>query len=476
MIARTSKLKLRTFMPSDWPTVSGNPALLVLVMRVFWRRDCPGALHVCYDVSVELRPTHRSLVRSNRLPTPSSAESTDSGPSDLVDIRGGTRRHSIGGALKDGIRGTLLVGLPVVGTLLGGPVGGIAGALLSGSLVYHEDPEKPRLQRLKKAATMAATSAVLGLIPAGGGVLLARVLGGSAGVAAAVGGGLAASSVGGLAGTGTYKALRSNPKISMKAVPFAKSYERKVRQELENRGITAEFSTKKRFALTFRARELQAQNAAAHTAVIASQHLGPALALSLARDLAREQVNQETLSSVDEALEKKLESVSSREVEGVPVKTVKGLVESDRSSAVAMPASVYMDSELPEDSPLTDFILGHELSHVKNRDTVGSVAEANLLEWVENAVEKTESEEQKSTLATTAGELEKQLFIHRQSIETRSDEDGYRFAREQGHSPEDILEQTTEFFGTQEVDDRFLNHPSPHKRVAALGELKDSES
>jgi len=151
----------------------------------------------------------------------------------------------------------------------------------------------------------------------------------------------------------------------------------------------------------------------------------------------------------------------------VPVKTVENLTGTERSSALALPASIYLDSEVPEDSPLTDFIVGHELSHVKNRDTLGTVAEANLLEWVESAAEGD------SSLKSTAEELEKQFLVGQKEIESRADQDGYDFARAQGHTGDEVVEAATEFFGTKEVNDTHHNHPSPHKRVAALRERNE---
>ena len=116
--------------------------------------------------------------------------------------------------------------------------------------------------------------------------------------------------------------------------------------------------------------------------------------------------------------------VYSPQVEGVEVRRVEGLARRDRSMASALYNLILVDAEYHPDSkdPKTDFIVGHEMSHVKWNDSSATLAQDALEEAVESVFRGSGSNTERQQLAELANDLQQAQLADSRRMENRADQ------------------------------------------------------
>lgn len=431
------------------------------------RRREPLPLRRIGDKTFPLRGSLPARVQGQ----PKTAPEEETRELDLVELKGGTAGKSLQSSLFRAGKTALITGLPVAGALLGGPLGLGVGVLASGTLAYLDEKEGTKARKLQRAAKKTLTGVALSLVPAGLGAMVAGALGFSTTAAAAATGAIAPTLLSGLVGADSYKNLRFRGKAEFKEPAFAKAYHGKVQAELEKKGVkwkARPLGLLKR--LSPAAREEHARKVIAATAIVACRHLGPAVTLALANQVGKEGLPESKRAGLDAGLlQQKVKPVSTELVDGVPVHRIEGLKKAESSPGIAQTASVFLDSEhQPSGDALSDFIVGHELSHVKNQDVVGSLAENKVYTTLEDVAHKSGDPGELEALIETGRQIEEQYYRNSRETEFRCDSDGFEHARSRGHSSEEIVQAATELFGEQDHRNDFSLHPSGKKRVEAL--------
>lgn len=376
-----------------------------------------------------------------------AAEAALEAPRDLVEIAGSScaaRRR----ALKNASRFAVTTGLPLVATAAGGLPGLIAGTALAGAATTWTSRQAELSGRLSEGVKQAA-------LVAGGGALLslADLAWSGLGPVLAVGAAVAGTAA---AGFLEYEAARGPAHFEVNLNKLASGYQQAAARELEQAGH-AQAAAKVQSLAPGRSHE-QAQLALAQTALLTSHHLSPAVAMGLVRELGRRRTDLELLSQLDGDPED-TQLVSSEVYGGIKVRRLEGLEENAGHSAQAGYAQILLDDrfQVGQGDPLSDFVFGHEKSHIEHRDNAARIAGNALQEAV--------------VASFGRGPLAGQLFLaaRRQTheVEKRCDKDGLLFAQAQGHSRDSVLAAAEELFSIK-ADATKNEHPEAAQRMLSL--------
>jgi len=403
--------------------------------------------------------------------SPPDAPKTTSEPQerDLVELNTGRSGYALRKAALNAGEFLLKNTLPFVGAAVAGPVGLAVGALATAGLEYLDRPGQSPKHRIagaaKKALLTTAMASGLGLFG-----MLSPALPSILQTGAAALGTLSA-------GVLEFGAHKTGQKGEVHAGKLASEYKKRAGKLLAEAGHPdALKKVGHGFSLSKEARRLKNQIRLVQTALIVNHHLGPAAAVALAGDIGRERVDTAALTeTIDKFYSEK--AVSKHQVEGVEVRRVNGLAGRDRSMASALYDLILVDAEYHPDSkdPKTDFILGHELSHVKWNDSSATLAQDALEEAVESVFRSSGSNTERQQLAELADDLQQAQLADSRRMENRADQEGLRHALKRGHSGPDILRSATEIFGEEDSPDAFQPHPNGAKRVAAIRRSLETE-
>lgn len=381
---------------------------------------------------------------------------------DLVEIRDGSVGSSLRKGLANAGRFLFTSGLPALGGALAGVPGILAGVALVGTLTYVDSAEKNPAARLRGALLQGAGSglaaATLGL-----GSLLAAPLG-----AAIQGGGAALGAV--AAGALDYQAARGQVDYQVKLPRFAKLYQERAEAALDKAGHPEALKgVKSGIAFSPESRKRAAQLQLAKTALIVNHHLGPAAAVALAGEIGREHVNAQALGALSDQ-SPQLKTETQQTVDGVQVQRLEGFTRTARTQGMALFDRVLLDAELNPESgdALSDFITGHELSHVRHKDSSATLLHQALTGAVGKIAASTSDLGEQSRLRDLSNDLAGAILADSRELEFRADREGLKHALERGHQPSDVLAAAAGLFGEEQSQDAYAPHPSGARRMDAL--------
>jgi Peptidase family M48 len=393
---------------------------------------------------------------------PPARVGTETAPKDLIELNTGSPVFALKKGLKNAGSFMLRNGLPFVGAALGGPVGLVVGAVATGTIEYLDRPDQAQGARLGAAAKKALVTSAMA-----GGLGLAGMLWAPLGPLLQTGVAALGSAAAGMLEFGVHHGQKD---MTVDLGKFASEYKKRAKELLATAGQPKALKdVRSGFALSEKARKYHNQIALVQTAAVVNHLLGPGVAVALAGDIGRERVDASALSrQIDQFYNQK--SVSEHTVDGVQVRRVDGLAERDRSMGMALYNVILMDSNYhPEAGDAkTDFILGHEISHVRHRDSSATMAQRALKQAVNDVSHMTDSPREKRLLVDLENELNEAMFADSRNMETRADKDGLEYARNRGHNDPEIMKSAQELFGQQDGPDTFQNHPNGTKRTAAL--------
>ncbi len=388
---------------------------------------------------------------------------------DLVELNTGRSGYALKKAALNAGEFLLKNTLPFIGAAVAGPVGLAAGAAVTAGLEYLDRPGQSPGHRLAGAAKKA---------------LLTSALAGGLGLAGSLSAALPPLLKTGAAALGTFSAgvlefgaHKAEKKGEVHLGKFASEYKKRAGKLLAEAGHPdALKKVGHGISLSKEARQLKNQIRLVQTALIVNHHLGPGVAVALAGDIGRERVDSATLSDqIDKFYSDK--AVSEHQVEGVEVRRVEGLAKRDRSMASALYNLILLDAEYHPDSkdPKTDFIVGHEMSHVRWKDSSATLAQDALEEAVESVFRSSGSPTERKQLAELADDLQQAQLADSRRMENRADQEGLQYAQKQGHTGPEILRTAVEIFGEEDSPDAFQPHPNGAKRVAAIRRSLETE-
>ena len=398
----------------------------------------------------------------NSRPSPEKVSSHDEAPLDLLEITGGNFSSALRSSALNAGQFLLKKSLPLVGGAVGGLPGLAAGAVLSGAIEALDQPEKTLASRLKLGLkTSLTTAAFAGGLGLAGGLLFSA---GSAVQLASLGAGAA------LAGGLEFSTRRKQPGYEVHLPKLAKRFGVETAQLLKENGLKSEIKPARRnVAFTAKAKKLRALADITRTAAVLNSQLGPGVVIALAGKIGREGVDSSLLERLTQASYDAITQKKSS-VDGVDVRRVEGL---GTKHAVAVHNTVFIsaDESLESDKPLLDFLLGHELSHVKNKDSAAEEVQKTLMNVVREASKLTSSPQEQDALVQLYDDLEKAHLHESRQDELRADRDGMYHAQSQGHSRTEVLKAAEELVGTEDVETSYAEHPSGAKRMHALRNL-----
>lgn len=384
--------------------------------------------------------------------TPS--ETRPARPRDLVEIKGGTTTS----ALKHGARNAagffLKNCLPLVGAAVAGLPGLAAGAVLGGVITAATEPEK----KLRTGAMKAVTSAGVAAAASLAGPLAPALQWGATGLGTLLAGGLEVDN------------RIKHPDFKVDLPKTARRFHQEVAKKLEAEGYPASgLGRAPKAGLLGKVSDREAQIHLAKTALLASHHLGPGVAVALARNVGTEGVNSAALSELTHKASG-ANSVSSTD-DGVEIQYVEGLKKSQRSDGVAVYNTVLMDAEYAGENAGAkgDFVLGHEASHVRHQDSSGTLIQKTVMDAVAATSRWTGDPVEVNLLNELHNNLESARRAESREIELRADQEGIQYALGQGHSRHEVVKAAGELFANEpDTDPEYREHPEREVRLRAL--------
>ncbi len=325
---------------------------------------------------------------------------------------------------------------PALGSLVAGPPGFLVGVGVSAVLGFVSEKD----ENLRGRLVGGALSGVMGLIS---GVNLLPALAGTLGT------GIAAVCV----AAGLYKTAKTDTlpheKVQIKPERFAPPYEKRVEKLLNEAGKSLNIESEEpseRIAQIFKQ---------------ATKHLSPKVATELAGEVSKELIGGHEANQIESLVYPYASAVSPVNFAGEPAHASLG--------HVVVPPQYQQMSETAH-----DVVLGHEISHVKNRDVLRQLGQESIRQALMVSADN-------GGLAAKVGawfwqrKLDIGVAEVSQEIETRCDRDGATFALEKGHSPEQVAEAGGQIFKGLDLNNRLSSHPKNELRRQVLSEAFSEE-
>lgn len=351
-----------------------------------------------------------------------------------------------------GARGLLYLGLPALGAALAGTPGLVAGLLASAARVLLSKP-RPGLKQTLIAVGLGAALGATGLV-----------------LGPAVGAGLALATLVVPAALAGVAAARKDATVTIQPEAFAKKYVGRVNQALMQAKPEDEFEL---IAPARGAGQKACADAVLKAFQLAATNLPSGAALALAGESARELLSPNDLQRFDQALlravSRKSEILEGQQELAGEVKLQK-IRTKGSSPALAANQIVLIDEGFSQksDAATVDFVVGHELSHVRHKDAAFKQGVSTLQEML--------------TLACAPGNVALDLtkYILRgmmasesKSMELRADREGFEYAQGRGHSAQALRQAADKLFANAPKEgDLFGSHPPGPERVKALEHLE----
>jgi len=326
------------------------------------------------------------------------------GPRPLIRVSDGGFRSSAQAGLRRAGEFVLENGLPALGAVAGG-VGGLAAGTVGSAVLGNLKLDRMAAGQLLLGATALASP-----------------------TAALVGLGLATALAGVLEGSAHWK----RPSFALDRQVFTQMY----RQQLAKDGV-----------------DLSGTRTLAQAVLRAEQSRGASFVLQRAGQVVQSGYEPGRLKA---GLD--FQSLGSRVVERqslgeLEVQRVTDLRKREGTDGYSLFGTILVDAEhdLKRPDPKSDFLLGHEASHSRHHDCAAALGEAAVLEAVGRQAPATELL------------LAQQELSHEQ--EFRADREGFQFALQRGHNPQQVLQAATALFGNTGSSH---DHPSATRRIANL--------
>ena len=326
------------------------------------------------------------------------------GPRPLIRVSDGVLRSSAKAGLRRAGEFVLENGLPGLGAATGGMVGLTVGTVGSWAMGHL------------KVNRMAAGQLLLGV------TALASP------TAALVGLGLGAALAGVLEGSAHWK----RPSFQLDRSVFSQRY----RHQLQEDGV-----------------DLSGTRTLAEAVARAEQSHGAGFVLERAGQLVQSAYCPEEMKAGLDFHSMESRVVERQALGDLEVQRITDLRKRDGTDGYALFGTILVDAshDLRRPHPKSDFLLGHEASHSRHHDCAAALGEAAVLEAVGRAAPATQLL------------MAQQELSHQQEL--RADREGFLFAIQRGHSPQQVLQAATELFGHSGTSHE---HPSAQKRIANL--------
>jgi hypothetical protein len=202
---------------------------------------------------------------------------------------------------------------------------------------------------------------------------------------------------------------------------------------------------------------------------LACTNLPSGAALTLAGQTAQELMTHQDRARFDQAVLKAVQLKGEVHPGVRPLEGTEGLISIDLqgpSPAFAANQVVLINRKFEQESdPVTrDFVIGHEISHVRHQDAAFKQGVKTLQEMISQACAPGNL-----ALALVQGILQAMMAQHSRQMELRADQDGQEYAIRQGHTPEAVSQATEKFFAQAPTQaNLFDSHPPGPERIQSL--------
>lgn len=384
-------------------------------------------------------------------------EPTSKQPGDLFEISGETRGQRVTAGFKAGAEELVDRALPIAGAMLAGTKGLVGGALAVGAKDVITGKSLGR-------AALSAVGAGLGGYAT---LYLSNVLANATGIPALP---IAATVVAGtatLAGLAEARKQYFMPSIEVDKERFSELFLDKAEKNLAQAGV--QLDVPDRAGLSGKALAEANRNAMLLATMAASQIPGQG-PLVWAGEVVQELATANDEKRIDAAQVRLFPDLAPAQVEnGVNIRITET---HGMSPAMAMSNTVLMDDQfLSEDQATVDFVKGHELSHVNNKDLLARFGEITLIDEVTHGAQELLGSTYEGQMQV--GMLQDLLTADSAAIsrakEYRADQEGYDYAVAKGHQPEDIVAGAQDILsGGVSMNHPWSTHPPTHERIDAL--------
>lgn len=231
--------------------------------------------------------------------------------------------------------------------------------------------------------------------------------------------------------------VAARPRLGRK---FAESLRVRVSRELEGRGVKPNFS-RGRLTLTRAGRMRETQRRLAETVTLACRHLGPAATLSLASELAAAGYDADAAREMGRLNDRQL----LRSIEGIPVYKEPY----NRPGSAGIDGAIYIDERKLSNPATRDFVIGHEMGHVKALDSWKFHSHDTLISAVGGP----------GSANPVSRQLRAESAEIRWEAELRADREGLLWAQAQGHQTEEIAKGFQDLLVEERAEKGSQTHP-----------------
>lgn len=341
----------------------------------------------------------------------------------------------------------LRFGLSALAGALLGPLGVAAGAIVGGAQTGITQGRKTGLMAGGLSAAVGLAGMALG--PAGGALLALGSL--------ALG-----------AWHGSRVRAGDDPKDAELTRIYANAYLEETRAAMAGQKAAKRVPQPLATGRSKKAVEAAAAHAVFQACQLAATNLPSAVGLSIAGKAAHRMFKDQDLKKLDETLLKAMPPEGEQPVSDNGLATVR-YAKTGLGPAVAAISTVVVDPEFAKakDAVTMDFVIGHELSHIRHKDAVSKIGQLAFSSLINSLAQQESDPIKKLTIATTLA-----VMSARQSrdMEFRADREGVDYALSKGHSREAIEKAASALFTEAEAETLAEGKTGELQKTAAVVE------
>lgn len=360
----------------------------------------------------------------------SEAAPTQSSQLDLLSLSATPPASRWGQTLRSAGRVFVRFGLSALGGALGGLVGLAAGAVIGGAQAGLTQGRKTGLLAAGLSAAVGLAGMALG--PVGG----------------------AALALGSLA-LGAWHGSRiqpgDDPKDAELTRAYANAYLEETRAALAGKSALKDVPKALGAGRSKKAVEAAAAQAVFAACQLAATNLPSAVGVALAGKAAHRILKDDDLQKIDDALLKSLPTRGEQAASDSGLARIRYADTGDMGPAVAAISTVVVNPEFAKgkDAVTMDFVVGHELSHIRHKDAVSKLGQMAFSSLITSLAQQEGDPMKKLAIATRL-----MLMSAEQSreMEFRADREGADYALSKGHSSEAVQKAATELFAEAEAE------------------------
>jgi hypothetical protein len=244
-----------------------------------------------------------------------------------------------------------------------------------------------------------------------------------------------------------------DPKNAELTRTFANAYLQETRSALAGTDAVKELPKPVAAGRSKKAVEAAAAQAVYQACQVAATNLPAAIALDLSGKAAQAMFDDQALKKLDDFMLTALPAAADKSSFDAELAQVRYADTGDMGPAVAAISTVVIDREFAKDKDAVtmDFVVGHELSHIRHKDAVSKLGHLAFSSLINLLAQQESDPIKKFTIATM---LVAMGARQSRDMELRADREGVDYALSKGHDPQAVEKATRELFSAAEAKEQ----------------------